>query len=354
MNKKIKILLGAVALAIVAVVAVKLSAGKNPPAPVPVAAANNLCVYFIPKNMGNPYFDAISSGFYHAFAEIGEENFTYKYVGPDVATDTSQVPYIEEAANAGAAAIFIAINSDTALDGLLDQVRARGTRVYFINQDTAPATKQHRDAAIMPVNFATVGSAQIELLASQLGYAGKFAILSATPEAPDQNAWIETIKNQLDNNPAYAKMELVEIVYGDDQSGKSTVMMKSLLEKYPDLNGVIAPTAVGLPAACAVLEREEMAGKITITGLGLPSEMARFVRSGTCQAFHLWTPPDEGYIAGYLVWAEKKLGIAVKPGATFPAGKLGNYTVRPNGQILALEAPMLYNAANIEKYAVQY
>ncbi|GHV18571.1 rhamnose ABC transporter substrate-binding protein [Planctomycetales bacterium] len=351
-----KILLGAVALALVAVVAVvaiKLSAGKNPPATASVATADSIGVYFIPKNIGNPYFDALSSGFYNAFAEIGEENFTYKYVGPDVATDTGQIPYIEEAANAGAAAIFISVNSDTALNALLDQVRARGTRVYFINQDTI-GNQRHRDAAIMPVNFATVGSAQIELLASQLGYVGKFAILSATAEAPDQNAWIETIKNQLANNPAYAKMELVEIVYGDDQSGKSTVMMKSLLEKYPDLNGVIAPTAVGLPAACAVLEREKMAGKITITGLGLPSEMARFVRSGTCRAFHLWTPPDEGYIGGYLVWAEKKLGIAIKPGATFSAGKLGDYTVRPNGQILALEAPMLYNAANIEKYAVLY
>jgi rhamnose transport system substrate-binding protein len=226
-------------------------------------------------------------------------------------------------------------------------------RVYIINQDI-PGNEEHRDAAIMPVNFDTVGAAQSELLAAQIDYEGQFAILSATEDAPDQNAWIALMKEELANNPAYERMELATIVYGDDQPEKSAEEMESLLDEYPDLKGVIAPTSVGLPAACRVARAAGVADKIKITGLGLPSEMVEFVKEGVCEGFQLWNPPYEGYIGVYLAWAEATGDFLPEPGATFPAGELGEYTILPNGQILALETPMLYNASNIDRYAVLF
>ncbi|MDR1874293.1 MAG: substrate-binding domain-containing protein [Synergistaceae bacterium] len=312
-----------------------------------------LRICFIPKNLGNPYFEALSSGFYDAIAELGEENFSYVYSGPETAEADSQIPYVEEAVQNGADAIFIAANSNDALNDAFDAARKAGVRVYIINQDI-PGSEAHRDAAIMPVNFDAVGAAQMKLLAEQMGYEGRFAILSATADAPDQNTWIELIKAELENNPAYEKMELLEIVYGDDQPEKSAAEMEALLSKYPDLEGVIAPTAVGLPSACKVIQARGLAGKIRIIGLGLPSEMAEFVRDGTCGGFQLWNPPYEGYLGVYMVWAEKKQGFSPAPGARFPAGKLGEYTILPNGQILTLTDPMQYDKSNIEKYAVLF
>ena len=46
---------------------------------------------------------------------------------------------------------------------------------------------------------------------------GKFAILSASPDAANQNAWIAAMKEAL-KDPKYAKLKLVDIVYGNDQS----------------------------------------------------------------------------------------------------------------------------------------
>jgi rhamnose transport system substrate-binding protein len=206
----------------------------------------------------------------------------------------------------------------------------------------------------MPVDFDTVGAAQIGLLAEQIDHEGRFAILSATADAPDQNTWIAAMRAELENNPAYARMELVTIVYGDDQSEKSVAEAEALLSAYPDLKGVIVPTAVGLPAVCKVVQSAGLAGKIKVTGLGLPSEMVEFVRAGVCESFQLWNPPYEGYIGAYMVWAEENEGFAPTPGAKFSAGKLGEYTVLPNGQILTLETPMLYDASNIESYAVLF
>ncbi|MDR1916338.1 MAG: substrate-binding domain-containing protein [Synergistaceae bacterium] len=312
-----------------------------------------LKIYFIPKNLGNLYFDALSSGFYDAIAELGEQNFDYKYIGPPVAEADNQIPFVEEAIRNGADAIFIAANSNEALNDIFDSAREAGTRIYIINQDI-PGSETHRDAAIMPVNFDTIGAAQVKLLAEQIDYEGRFVILSATADAPDQNTWVELMKTELGNNPEYDKMELLEIVYGDDQPEKSAAEMETLLSKYPDLKGVIAPTTVGLASACKVIRAENLAGKVKITGLGLPSEMAEFVRDGTCEGFQLWNPPYEGYLGVYLVWEEKRNGFSPAPGSKFPAGKLGEYTILPSGQILTLENPMDYNQTNIEKYAVLF
>jgi rhamnose transport system substrate-binding protein len=149
-------------------------------------------------------------------------------------------------------------------------------------------------------------------------------------------------------------MELLEVVYGDDQPEKSASETKALLSKYPEMKGIISPTTVGIAAACRVVRESGVAGKVKVTGLGLPSEMAEFVLDGTCEGFQLWNPPYEGYMSVYMVWAEKKEGFIPAPGAKFMAKKLGEHTILPNGQILTLENPMLYDKSNIEKYSVLF
>jgi rhamnose transport system substrate-binding protein len=312
-----------------------------------------IIIYFIPKNMGNPYFDALSSGFYNAITQLGENNFQYYYTGPETAEAASQIPYIEEALQNKADAIFIAANSNDALNNVFDRARQQGTRIYIINQDI-PGSESHRDAAILPVNFDTVGNSLMEQFGKQMSYKGKFAILSATYDAPDQNTWIGLIKEELATNYLYGRMELIEVVYGDDQYEKSTTEAEALLARYDDLKGIIAPTAVGLPAAAAVIREKGLSGEIIITGLGLPSEMAEFMADGTCEGFQLWNPPYEGYLGVYLIWAEKRSGFNPVPGAVFAAGRLGNYTIRPNGQILTLQTPMLYDNSNIREYAILF
>lgn len=317
------------------------------------AEEGKIKIYFIPKNLGNPYFEALSSGFKDAIKELGEDKYEYIFTGPATAEATSQIEYVEAAVQNNASAIFIAANSNDALNGTFADAREAGVPIYLINQDI-PGSEEFRDAAIMPVDFSTIGKAQIKLMAEQIGFEGEFAILSATTDAPDQNVWIELMKGVLASDPAYAKMKLVEVVYGDDQPEKSTIEMEALITKYPNLKGVIAPTTVGIAAACKVVQTKGLKDKIRVTGLGLPSEMKEFVLDGTCLGFQLWNPPYEGYLAVYLATAQVKDGFKPVPGAKFSAGKLGEYTVLENGQILSLVDPMLYDITNIEEYAALF
>ena len=76
---------------------------------------------------------------------------------------------------------------------------------------------------------------------------GQFAILSASPDAANQNSWIAAMETALED-PKYANLELLEIVYGDDQSEKSYEQAQALLSKYPDMELIMAPTSVGIVA----------------------------------------------------------------------------------------------------------
>ena len=120
---------------------------------------------------------------------------------------------------------------------------------------------------------------------------GEIAVLSATSTAPNQNAWIEVMKEEL-KKPEYSKLELVEVVYGDDDDTKSYNEAQALFTKYPDLKVIIAPTTVGIAAAARAVTDANLIGKVFVTGLGTPNQMREYVKNGAAPQFALWNPAD--------------------------------------------------------------
>jgi rhamnose transport system substrate-binding protein len=316
------------------------------------AAAGKTKIYFIPKNLGNPYFVAIQSGFTEALKELDPQGTKYDFVftGPATPEATSQIEYIEAAVQNGAKAIFIAPNSNDALSATFDAARAKGTRIHIINGDI-PGYEVHRDVAIEPCNMTTVAQAQLDLLHTLINGSGDFAILSATTDAPDQNVWIDGMKAIMaKNDPKFANMKLVEVVYGDDQPEKSTTEMESLLTKWPNLKGVICPTTVGIAAATKVVQTRRLSDRVKVTGLGLPSEMKEFVVDGSSPGFQLWDPPAEGYLGVYMVDAEVNGSFKPAPNASFSAGKLGTIKIEPSGKIFTIQTPKLFDKNNLADF----
>ncbi|MDR1800284.1 MAG: substrate-binding domain-containing protein [Lachnospiraceae bacterium] len=315
-----------------------------------------LNIVFIPKNLGNPYFEAIGDGFEKGIADLeatGEYDITYEMTGPATPEATTQIEYIEAAVQKKADVIFIAPNSNDALNSTFDDARAAGTKIVIINGDI-PGSEDHRDAAIMPCNFDNVAKAQIELMGSYIGYKGQFAVLSATTDAPDQNYWVDGMKEIMadkDNYEGgkYKDMELVDVVYGDDLPEKSTTEMEALLTKYPDLAGVICPTTVGIAAATKVVETKGIADKVIVTGLGLPSEMKGYVESGSSMGFQLWDPPFEGEMGVYLAVAVKYDGFDFSAGSSFDVNGT-SYSILDDGQIMSLDEPKLFDKNNLDEF----
>jgi rhamnose transport system substrate-binding protein len=177
---------------------------------------------------------------------------------------------------------------------------------------------------------------------------GKIAILSATSTAPNQNEWIGLMKEEL-KKPEYAKLQLVDTVYGDDQDEKSYTEAQGLLKKYADLKVIIAPTTVGIAASARAVQDGNMVGKVFVTGLGTPDQMRDYVKSGASPQFALWNPADLGYLAIQTLHAIASGQIQGKPGDKFTAGRLGDYTVGQDGTVL-LGPPTVFDKDNIDKF----
>jgi len=309
-------------------------------------------IVYIPKNTGNPYFDSIIRGFEQACLALGCEFTT---TAPATAEATSQIPFVEEQIQRGVDVIAISPNSPDALNEVFDRAREAGITVLIVNSDI-PGNEEHRDAAVLPMDFNITGASQVELMGSLIDYSGKIAILSATADAPDQNFWIEGMREAL-QDPKYADMELVEVVYGDDDPQKSLTECEGLLSRYPDLRGIIAPTTVGVAAAAQCVEAagvypggpNAVGGGVQVTGLGTPNQMRAFIKSGVVEAFALWSPYDEGYLSGYLAVGLATGQIEAAPGNTFTVPNLGEREFRENNVVIT-GPPTVFTAENIDDF----
>src|SRR5882757_5413368 len=147
---------------------------------------------------------------------------------------------------------------------------------------------------------------------------GKFAILSASPDAANQNAWIAAMQTAL-KDPKYAKLEQVGIVYGNDQSELSYNQAQALVDKYPGIKLIMAPTSVGIVAAAKAMKDEGLCDKVKISGLGVPSEMLAYTMNGCAPQFALWSFVDLGYLAYYTATRSPPTRSSRRPARASPS-----------------------------------
>ncbi len=295
-------------------------------------------ITFLPKNLGNPYFDTSDAGGKKAVDEFGG---TYSEVGPQEASPDAQVQYINTVAQQGINGLVISANDPTAICDAINEARDAGTKVVTFDSDTSP---ECRDLFINQATAEGIAKSEVDLIAEQIGDSGEVAILSASANATNQNAWIDIMKTEIaDNHP---DMELVDVVYGDDDDQTSFDKTAALLQSHPNLKGIISPTTVGIAAAARYLSDSSYKGKVALTGLGTPNQMREYVKDGTVTAFALWNPGDLGYLAAYAAKALADGDITGAEGDSFEAGDLGSFDVGADGTVL-LGEPFVFDAKNI-------
>jgi rhamnose transport system substrate-binding protein len=303
-----------------------------------------LKVAFLPKQVNNPYFDTSDN----KGGKLAVEEFkgTYSQTGPSEASPSAQVSYINTLSQQGTNVIAVSANDKDAICGALNEARKAGAKIVTYDSDTKP---ECRDLFINQATSEGIAKIQIKLISEAIGAeGGEIAILSATANATNQNAWIEMMKTEL-AKPEYSKLKLVDTVYGDDDDQKSFTEAQGLLAKHPNLKGIISPTTVGVAAAGRYLSGSTYKGKVQLTGLGTPNQMKAYVKDGTVKAFALWNPADLGYLAAYAGASLASGVIKGKEGDKFKAGKLGEFTVGKDGTIL-LGDPFTFNAGNVDQF----
>ncbi|KKB86561.1 ABC transporter substrate-binding protein [Devosia limi DSM 17137] len=302
-------------------------------------------IALVVKSLGNGFFDAANKGAQEAAAELGDVEVIY--TGPTAATAEAQIEVVNSLIAQQVDAIAISANDPDALVPVLQKAMERGIKVISWDSGVAP---EGRQLHLNPSDIGLIGETIIKLAADYLPEGGDVAILSAASTATNQNAWIEAAKAAI---PAkFPNINLVSVVYGDDDSVKSTDEAKGLIASYPDLKAIIAPTTVGVVAAAQVVTDQNLIGKVNVTGLALPSEFKQFIDNGASQAVALWNPIDLGYSAVMLANDLVK-GEEAKPGATLSMGRVGEVTLDDTNSG-AMAAPFQFDKSNIEEFSKIY
>jgi rhamnose transport system substrate-binding protein len=316
----------------------KKSSGPNPDAPL----KKGLKTVSIPKQLGNPYEEFEHSGVTEGMEELGGAN---RISGPTDAAASSQVSIINAAVQSKPDALIIAGNDPNAIAPALKQAAQKGVKIVSMDSDVAPDA---RSVFINQVTTQLVGQNQVESIARQIDNKGEIAILSATANATNQNAWIKVMKETL-KDPKYKDMKLVKVAYGDDDDQKSFQETQGLIQAYPNLKGIISPTTVGVAAAARYLSKSPQKGKVKLTGLGFPNQMRKFINDGALEEIQLWVPKDVGYLAAQAAVALVSGRITGKEGEKFKAGRLGDYTIGKNGEIV-LGPLTTFTKKNIDEF----
>jgi rhamnose transport system substrate-binding protein len=308
------------------------------------AATDKIRIAMVVKNLGNGFFDAAHEGAKEAAAQLG--NVEVIYTGPTTPSAEGQIEIINSLISQKVDAIVISANDPNAIVPIAKKAMARGIKVLSFDSGLA---QEGRLMQLNPSNANLIGAKQIQMASDAIGGAGDIAILSASAQATNQNIWIGVMKEVL-AKPEFAKLKLVSTVYGDDQSDKSYREAVGLLRSNPNLKAIISPSTVGINAAAKAVVDEKMVGKVYVTGLGLPSEMAGHVKSGAVKEFAIWNPIDLGYAATYAAYEFVKADPNAKAGGTLSLGRMGAVAIDTKGEA-ALAPPFTYNKENVDKFS---
>lgn len=308
----------------------------------------------LPKFLGVSVFDQAHNGADEAAKELGSTG-ALEYIGPTPENSAAgQIEMLTTATTQKQNVVMLSNNAGDQIAPAAEAAQAAGTKV--VTWDSPIPSGKGESFFVAQVDFGSIGNVMADMAMDLTGGAGEFAVLSASPDAANQNAWIDAMKKVLAEDAKYKDLKLVDVVYGNDQSEESYNKALGLVDKYPDLKVIMAPTTVGIVAASKAMQDEGLCDKVKVSGLGLPAEMVSYTLNGCAPEFALWSFVDLGYLAYYSSYLLATGAIKGEIGESFHAGRMGDYTIEADpgreGAKRILMGPFtVYNKDNVEAAA---
>ena len=108
----------------------------------------------------------------------------------------------------------------------------------------------------------------MDVLASEINENGKYVILTGSSTAANLNDWIKWMEQQ--NIEYYPNMEQVDIIPTNEDPHTAYLETQKVIDKYPDLKGIIGISTVNPPVAAQVVKDRGKKGDIKVIGVSSP------------------------------------------------------------------------------------
>jgi rhamnose transport system substrate-binding protein len=308
----------------------------------------------LPKFLGILVFDQANEGAQEAHDELQDQG-ELQFLGPTPENSVAgQIEIMTTAATQGVGAVMLSNNAGDQIAPAAQAAQEAGVKV--VTWDSPIPNAQGESVFVAQVDFEETGRVMADMAHEIMGGEGQFAILSASPDAANQNAWIASLESVLESDEKYANLELVDTVYGNDQSEESYNRALALVDSHPDLKLIMAPTTVGIQAAAKAMQDEGLCEQVKVSGLGLPAEMVSYTMNGCAPQFALWDFRDLGYLTYHVAYGLATGQLTGEVGESFTAGRMGDYTIeedpgRPGAKRVLMGPFTVYNSENVEAAA---
>ena len=298
-----------------------------------------ISIALLPKIKGIAYFTSCAKGAEEAAKELGDVELTYD--GPTDGSPEKAAEMIEKWTLKGVDAIAVAPNDPQVLAPAMQAAKEKGVKVLTWDAD---GEQKARDWFVNQATAEQIANALVDTMVKDAGPKGKFAIITATLTAANQNEWMKHMKVRLKKYPG---MQLVATKPSNEDQKLAFTTAQDLMKAYPDLKGIWGISSVSFPGAAEAIKQAGKSGKVFVTGLSTPNDMKAYVKGGTVKSVILWNTMDLGYLT--IQAARAAVKDELKSGAqTFKAGRLGETKIA--GDNIMLGDIMIFTKANIDKY----
>ena len=304
-------------------------------------------VALVPPKPGDDYYNACRLGALEAAAEVSGVQLTY--TAPATADPVLQAELLGRLVDERLDAIVVApLASDLVTAACARAVRA-GVKVISIDHPLPPDARQLH---LAPPDVAETPPQLLSILSLALGGKGEIALLSSAPGEGSHIAFAASLQRELLKGE-YSELTLITTVFGNERLQDSYAEALAIIQAYPDLRGILAPSHGGLAGAARAVMDLGRSSSIKVTGVGLPSRMATAVQAGVVPGFLTWSPVDVGYAATRIAIALAKNEVVIQAGTPVLAGRLGQLIVNDNTEAVVGEL-ITVDATTIDKFAEMF
>ena len=253
-------------------------------------------IAFVPKVIGQAWWDYVKTGV-EDWAKANDMEVIYK--GPAEVDSAAQVQIMTDLVNQGIDVLCFSPIDPTACEEICKTAREKGIIVI----STEAATMTNVDYDVEAFNDAGLGGFLMDELAKMMGEKGEYITMVGSMTMESHNNWADAAEARAKEK--YPNMTLVadKRVSSESDSEKAYQLTKELLQKYPNLKGILGTSSFDAPGAARAIKELGLTGKVFAISVAMPSETKTFLKEGVLQSVGLWDP---------ALSAKAMLNLAVK------------------------------------------
>ena len=243
------------------------------------------------KIVGIGWFNRMEQGVV-AFAKAPEaQGRTTRQTGPTKADAIEQIKVIDELLAGPVQALAVVPFDPPTLELTLKKAIDKGVKVVTHEADTQRFT--HAD--VEAFSNGAYGARLNERMARCMNGSGRWTVFVGSIGSQTHMQWAEGgIENARKRHP---QLQLVDPKQESTNSVEQAyVKAKEILLKYPDITGFQGSSSVDVLGIARAVQEAGLQDKTCVYGTGLPSEAAKWLKTGAIDGVSLWDPKDAGLV----------------------------------------------------------